>query len=287
MRKIDLLSASAVALLAMLPSTAFGQTTSADPAPAQPAPAQQAPGSTGFSPAAQEAGWGSDIVVTAQRQAQTLQDVPIAVSAFSAETLQAQQIDNASDLQLTLPNVTFSKGNFTGSSFTIRGIGDLCVGISCDAATAVHINGTPLFATRIFETEYFDLERVEVLRGPQGTLFGRSATSGVVNFITAKPRTDKFSASGDAEYGNYDSIRLKGMINVPLGDTAAVRLAGFYLKRDGYTENIYNDTRIDGRDMYAIRGSFRWEPSVDTTLDLMGYYFREKDDRLRIQKQQC
>lgn len=287
MRKIDLLSASAVALLAMLPSTAFGQTTSADPAPAQPAPSQQAPGSTGFSPAAQEAGWGSDIVVTAQRQAQTLQDVPIAVSAFSAETLQAQQIDNASDLQLTLPNVTFSKGNFTGSSFTIRGIGDLCVGISCDAATAVHINGTPLFATRIFETEYFDLERVEVLRGPQGTLFGRSATSGVVNFITAKPRTDKFSASGDAEYGNYDSIRLKGMINVPLGDTAAVRLAGFYLKRDGYTENIYNDTRIDGRDMYAIRGSFRWEPSVDTTLDLMGYYFREKDDRLRIQKQQC
>ena len=121
MRKIDLLSASAVALLAMLPSTAFGQTTSADPAPAQPAPAQQAPGSTGFSPAAQEAGWGSDIVVTAQRQAQTLQDVPIAVSAFSAETLQAQQIDNASDLQLTLPNVTFSKGNFRkeGSAITI------------------------------------------------------------------------------------------------------------------------------------------------------------------------
>ena len=93
-----------------------------------------------------------DIIVTAQKREESIQDVPIAVSAFSAETLQAQQIDNASDLQLTLPNVTFSKGNFTGSSFTIRGIGDLCVGISCDAATAVHINGTPLFATRIFET---------------------------------------------------------------------------------------------------------------------------------------
>ena len=272
MRKIDLLSASAIALIAMLPSAALAQTA--------PAPA-------GTAPVAQDTGFGSDIVVTAQRQAQTLQEVPIAVSAFSAEALQQQQIDNASDLQLSLPNITFSKGNFSGSSFTIRGIGDLCVGISCDAATAIHINGTPLFATRIFETEYFDLERVEVLRGPQGTLFGRNATSGVINFISAKPRTDRFAASGEAEYGNYDSIRAKAMINVPLGDTMAVRLAGFYLNRDGYTKNLYDNTSIDGRDMYAIRGSFRWEPSIDTTFDLMGYYFREDDDRLRIQKQQC
>ena len=96
--------------------------------------------------------YGSEIVVTAQRQAERLQDVPIAVSAFSAEALESQQIENASDLQLTLPNVTFSKGNFTGSSFTIRGIGDLCVGFSCDSATAIHVNGSPLFGTRLFET---------------------------------------------------------------------------------------------------------------------------------------
>ena len=100
-----------------------------------------------------------EIIVTAQRQAQSLQEVPIAVSAFSAEALEKQQIKNASDLQLTLPNVTFTKGNFTGSSFTIRGIGDLCVGVSCDSATAIHLDGTPLIATRLFETEYFDLER--------------------------------------------------------------------------------------------------------------------------------
>ena len=158
---------------------------------------------------------GNDIVVTAQRRAESLQSVPIAVSAFSAEALEAQQIDNASDLQLTLPNVTFSKGNFTGSSFTIRGIGDLCVGTSCDAATAIHLNGSPLFGTRLFETEYFDLERIEVLRGPQGTLFGRNATSGVVNFITAKPDLSGFHAAGEAEYGNYNSIKAKGMINLP------------------------------------------------------------------------
>ena len=110
------------------------------------------------------------IIVTAQRQAESLQEVPIAVSAFDSEALEAQQIENASDLQLTLPNVQFSKSNFTASSFTIRGIGDLCVGVSCDSATAIHLNDSPLFGTRLFETEYFDLERIEVLRGPQGTL---------------------------------------------------------------------------------------------------------------------
>ena len=152
------------------------------------------------------------IIVTAQRQNQSLQEVPIAVSAFDAAALEAQQIENASDLQLTLPNVSFTKSNFTASSFTIRGIGDLCVGVSCDSATAVHLNSAPLFATRLFETEYFDLERVEVLRGPQGTLFGRNATSGVVNVVTAKPELGSFGGAGEFEYGNYNSIKVKGSV---------------------------------------------------------------------------
>ena len=228
-----------------------------------------------------------DIIVTAQRQAQSLQDVPIAVSAFSAEALTEKQINNAAQLQLTLPNITFSKGNFTGSSFTIRGVGDLCVGVSCDSATAIHLNDLPLFATRLFETEYFDLERVEVLRGPQGTLFGRNATSGVINFVTGKPDLRGFKASGEASYGNYNEIRLQGMVNVPLGENFAARVAGFYLKRDGYTENLFNGEDLDGRDMFALRGSLRWEPTDDTTIDVMGYWFKEDDNRLRIQKQLC
>ncbi|MGC1468580.1 MAG: TonB-dependent receptor [Sphingorhabdus sp.] len=264
MRKLHLISATALAV-----------------SMAMPAFAQDAP------QADEDAGYKDEIVVTAQRQSQSLQEVPIAVSAFSAEMLESQQIENASDLQLTLPNVTFSKGNFTGSSFTIRGIGDLCVGISCDAATAIHLNGTPLLATRLFETEYFDLERVEVLRGPQGTLFGRNATSGVVNFVSAKPDFSGFKASVDAEYGNFNAMKVKGMINVPLGETLAFRGTGFYVKRDGYTTNVYNGNDIDGREMYAIRGSLRWQPSPDTTVDLLGYYFKEDDNRLRIQKQLC
>ena len=228
-----------------------------------------------------------EIIVTAQRQAQSLQEVPIAVSAFSAEALEKQQIKNASDLQLTLPNVTFTKGNFTGSSFTIRGIGDLCVGVSCDSATAIHLDGTPLIATRLFETEYFDLERVEVLRGPQGTLFGRNATSGVVNFVPVRPDLTAVKGSGEIEYGNFNSVKAKGVINLPLSDRLGARLSGFYLKRDGYTNNIFDGKKMDDRDMYAVRGSVRWEPTDSTTIDLMGYYFREDDNRMRIQKQMC
>ncbi|MFM2410332.1 MAG: hypothetical protein RL481_1160, partial [Pseudomonadota bacterium] len=161
MRKLHLISATALAVSLAMPAMAQNSPQAEDEAMAEE------PG----------------IIVTAQRTAQNLQDVPIAVSAFNEEMLASQQIENSSDLQLTLPNVTFSKGNFTGSSFTIRGIGDLCVGVSCDSATAIHLDGTPLLSTRLFETEFFDLGRIEVLRGPQGTLFGRNATSGVVNIV--------------------------------------------------------------------------------------------------------
>jgi len=228
-----------------------------------------------------------DIIVTAQRRSESLQQVPISVSAFTGQALERQQISNASDLQLSLPNVTFTKTNFTSSSFTIRGIGDLCTGFSCDAATGIHINDMPLVSTRLFETEYFDLERVEVLRGPQGTLFGRNATSGVVNFITARPNLSRVAASASLEYGNYESLKATGMINVPLTDTIGVRASGFFLSRDGYTKNVFNNSRVDGRDLWAVRGSIRWKPSAGTTLDIIGYAFNEDDDRSRVQKQLC
>ncbi len=227
------------------------------------------------------------IIVTAQRSNERLQDVPIAVSAFSAEALDKQQIKNTSDLQLTLPNVTFTKGNFTGSSFTIRGIGDLCVGVACDSATAIHLNDAPLFGTRLFEGEFYDLAQIEVLRGPQGTLFGRNATSGVINFRTARPDLSGLSANAEAEYGNFNGVKMKGMLNVPIGDTVGVRLAGYYLNRGGYTKNLYDDSHIDDRNLWGARASLRFEPSSSTTIDLMAQYFHEKDNRMRIQKQMC
>jgi outer membrane receptor protein involved in Fe transport len=242
---------------------------------------------TAASPAEPASNSIQEIIVTAQRQSQRLQDVPIAVSAFSAQALESQQIRTTSDLQLSLPNVTFTKTNFTSSSFTIRGIGDLCVGESCDSATAIHLNDAPLFQTRLFEGEFYDLAQIEVLRGPQGTLFGRNATSGVVDFHTAPPVIGKTEMSADVEYGNYNAVKFKGMINVPIGENLAVRAAGYYLRRDGYTTNLYDGSKIDGRDMYGLRGSLRWEPGSRTTFDLVGQFFHEKDSRMRIQKQEC
>jgi len=273
MKKFELLAASAIALIAATPAMAQNV-----PAPATPAAAPQADDQDQI----------ADIVITAQRQSETLQTVPIAVSAFSAETLKAQQINTTSDLQLTLPNITFTKSNFTSSSsFNIRGIGDLCVGVTCDAATAIHVNDVPVLGSPIFQNEYFDMERIEVLRGPQGTLFGRNATGGVINFITAKPDLSGIHASGDVEYGNYNSVRVKGMFNLPLGDVFGVRVAGYYLNRDGFTKNLSTNSNIDGRNQYDVRVSLRFQPTANTTLDIVGHYFKEDDDRSRVQKQLC
>lgn len=278
MKKFELLAASAIAMISATPALAQTQagadTPQAQAPAAAPAPQQQ----TGGVP---------DIIVTAERQSERLQQVPIAVSAFTAQNLQQQQIVNPAALEESLPNVSFTKTNFTSSSFTIRGIGDLCTGTTCDQATAIHVNDMPLVNTRLFETEFYDMERIEVLRGPQGTLFGRNATSGVVNFITAKPDLSGIHASGEIEYGNYNTKEAKAMLNVPIGSTLGVRVAGLWLNRDGFTHNVYNDTDVDGRKLYSVRGTLSWEPDSDTRLDLIGYYFHEKDDRARIQKQLC
>ena len=288
MKKTELLAASALALLIATPAVAqTASTTSAQDGAPTNGPGQEATSTPTNDARTAPATMPGDIVVTAQRQSQRLQDVPIAVSAFTAENLERQQIVNPLALQQTLPNVTFTKTNFTTSSFTIRGIGDLCTGATCDTATAIHVNDMPLVTTRLFESEFFDLERVEVLRGPQGTLFGRNATSGVVNFITAKPDLSGIHSAGEFEYGNYDSKRVKAMLNLPFTDTLGIRLAGTYLNRGGYTHNTYDNRDIDGRDLYSLRGTLSWAPTSDTRIDLIGYYFHERDDRSRIQKQLC
>jgi len=253
----------------------------------QPVWAQQSPAAEpGALAEANEADAG-EIVVTAQRKSESIQNVPIAITAFDSKALERQQIRSTSDLQMSIPSVTFTKSNFASSNFTIRGIGDAAIATSGDTSIGIAVNEMPLVTTRLFETDYFDLERVEVLRGPQGTLFGRNATGGVINFVTAKPDLSGIAASAVLQYGNYDTRRAEAMFNLPLTDTLGVRVAGTYLKRDGYTKNLHTGNRIDGRDQYALRGSLRWQPTSDTTLDLMGYYFKEDSNRSRIQKQLC
>lgn len=227
-----------------------------------------------------------ELVVTAQKKEEALQDVPIAVSAFDQNALEKSKIDGGPNLVLAVPNVNFSKGNFTGYNFQIRGIGSKLVAGSGDAGTGIHLNNAPLIANNLFETEFYDVERVEVLRGPQGTLYGRNATGGVVNLLTAKPK-DVFEANVRAEYGNYNTTKLRGMVNVPINDMLAVRVAGSMLKRDGFGKNLTTGNDADDRDLYGVRGSISFKPSERFRTWAVWDHFEEDDSRSRIGKQFC
>ena len=147
------------------------------------------------------AGAGAEVealIVTAQKREEDIQDVPIAISAFTQESLERSQIAGGPDLMTQIPNMTFTKTNFASYSIQIRGIGTQAISATTDPAVAVAFNNTPFVRNRFFEQEFYDLQRVEVLRGPQGTLYGRNATAGVVNIISAKPKfVYEARASGD------------------------------------------------------------------------------------------
>jgi outer membrane receptor protein involved in Fe transport len=229
------------------------------------------------------------VVVTAEKKKADVQDVPIAVTAISGETLEERQIESFRDLQFTVPSVTFSKGNFTGNNFQVRGIGVSAVGVSADSGVAVHTNNIYIVSTTGLATsEYFDLDRIEILRGPQSTLYGRNATGGAVNIITAKPDLDELLANFEAEYGEFGDKRVKAMVNVPIiDDTLAVRLAGIIAKHDGFVRNVFTGNDVDDQDVYSFRGSVRWEPTAKTTVDFMASYFHEDDTHVRSPKQMC
>jgi outer membrane receptor protein involved in Fe transport len=236
------------------------------------------------------AGGGAEVealIVTAQKREEDIQDVPIAISAFSQEDLTRSQVAGGPDLITQVPNMTFTKTNFSSYSIQLRGIGTQAISATTDPAVAVAFNNTPFIRNRFFEQEFYDLQRVEVLRGPQGTLYGRNATAGVVNIISQKPKfVAEAKLSGDVS--NFNSSRLEGMVNIPLvEDKVALRLAGAWTKRDGYAVNELNDHPIDGRDLWSTRLSLRVQPSDRLDMNLIWEHFEEDDDRLRSGKQLC
>jgi len=216
-----------------------------------------------------------------------VQSIPIAITALSQEQLTATQTAGGPDLVKQVPNLTFTKTNFTGYSINIRGIGTQAISVTTDPAVAVAFNDTPFIRNHFFEQEFYDVGQVEVLRGPQGTLYGRNATAGVVNLISAKP-TDQFEAMASGEIGNYGQRRFEGMINVPLvDDELDVRLAGEWTKRQGYSFNESTDQRIDGRDLWSGRLSIAWKPFDKLQTTFIWEHFSEDDDRIRSSKQLC
>ena len=231
-----------------------------------------------------------EVIVTAQRTEQSLQDVPIAVSAFSEEILSDRQIEFASDLQLQVPGVSYSADGFGSGGFAIRGVTNFAVSSSSDAGVEIHVNGLPLGATSTNEIGFLDMQRVEVLRGPQGTLFGRNATGGVVNFITNAPELDELYGNVKIQAGQNNEKQLEAILNVPISDELAIRFAFNNFEKDGVGKNLYSkatNTNYDARDSYQWRMSLRWEPTDDSSVTLIHNAYDEESSRQQISGVYC
>jgi outer membrane receptor protein involved in Fe transport len=229
----------------------------------------------------------SEVVVTAQRKREPEQTVPIAITALSTQALKEQKIEGGPDLLRAVPNASFTKTNFSGYNLTIRGIGTQAVAVATDPGVSVNFNGTALIRNNLFEQEFFDVDQVEVLRGPQGTLYGRNATAGAVDVISSKP-TDTFEGEIKGEVGNYSSRRFSGYVNVPLiGDKLDLRIAGSSTDRSGYEYNSETGDAIDGRNLYSTRVTLQFKPNDRFKADLVWEHFDESDNRARSTKQLC
>tara|TARA_R110002020_G_scaffold86985_11_gene214691 strand:+ start:866 stop:1582 length:717 start_codon:yes stop_codon:yes gene_type:complete len=185
------------------------------------------------------------IVVTAQGRSQALSDVPIAVSAIGAEQLQQSGTSDIRELNQLAPSLLVSStGNEANGSARVRGIGTVGDNPGLESSVAVFIDGVYRSRSGNALSELGPIERIEVLRGPQGTLGGRNSSAGMISITTAAP---EFQLSGyaSATYGNYDQIRLEGGINAPLSDTIAARIDGVYLKRDGFYNDVVNGTDVN------------------------------------------
>jgi len=227
------------------------------------------------------------IVVTSSKIKGDIQTVPIAITALSQEQLTSRQIAGGPDLVKEVPNLTFTKTNFTGYNIQIRGIGTQAISVTTDPAVAVAFNDTPFIRNHFFEQEFFDVGQVEVLRGPQGTLYGRNATAGVVNIVSAKP-TDQFEAMLSADWGNYYNRRYEGMVNIPIvDDRMGLRVAGEWTKRNGYSFNQTTGKPIDGRDLWSSRVTLGLKPIPQLQAYAVWEHFQEGDDRVRSAKQLC
>lgn len=255
--------ALAGASIALLPQAALAQ----DAGTQEPAAAAEASPET----------TGPVIVVTAQGREQSLADVPVAVSAVSGELLEKSGTNDIRELNQVAPSLLVSStGNEANGSARIRGIGTVGDNPGLESSVAVFVDGVYRSRSGNALSELGPIDRIEILRGPQGTLGGRNASAGLISIYTAPPEFET-SGYGAFTYGNYDAIRVEGGINVPLGQTVAARVDGVYFKRDGFYNDVNNDTTVNNRDRYLVRGQLLFEPSDTLSFRLVGDYSKKDE----------
>jgi len=249
-----------------------------------PAMAQDSDTEAGNSPRGgdqQEAASSNVIIVSAQKREQAAQDVPLAISAVQGAALQEQGITDVQSLQVAVPNITIGT-SFGYANLFIRGLGLNSVFANVDPSVTLHEDGAVISQPAAQLFSFFDLERVEVLRGPQGTLYGRNATGGTINLITAKP-TDYLSGYARIQGGNYGALESEGAVSGPLSDTVAARLSYFVSTRDGFGTNLVSGNDVNDYDSRAFRGQIRFEPTQDFEFLLSASYGRENDSANALQ----
>jgi iron complex outermembrane receptor protein len=218
----------------------------------------------------------SDIIVTAQKRSENLQNVSVAVTAISGDALQDRGISDVQALARLVPNVTFSDKNGE-ARINLRGLGfDNLWASSAEPRVAYHVDGAYVAQSgNIFGT-FYDVERVEVNRGPQGTLFGRNAVAGTMNVITRDP-TETLSGYINAEVGNYSSANVSGAISVPLDDGVSARVAFQTRNHDGYDYNVTNKIDINNLNSQAVRGKLKFDRGGPMSVVFSADYFRQRD----------
>ena len=254
MRSILLATAAAM----LFPAAAFAQ---------QPAEAAQ-----------DESAGAPEIIVTATRRSQFLSDVPIAVSAVSGEALEKSGGTDIRQLNQLAPSLLVSSAtNESNGAARIRGVGTVGENPGLESSVAVFVDGVYRSRTGVGLTDLGPLEGIEVLRGPQGTLFGRNASAGLLSITTAKPKFE-FGGQGEISYGNFNAFRVVGSLTGPiLGDKAAFRIDALYNKRDGFLTDTVSGRAINNRDRFLIRGQLLLKPNDDLSIRLIGDY-NQKDE---------
>jgi iron complex outermembrane recepter protein len=213
-----------------------------------------------------------EIVVTAQGRTQLLSDVPVAISAVNAETLQNSGANDIRQLNQVAPSLLVSStGSEANGSARIRGIGTVGDNPGLESSVPVFIDGVYRSRSGIGLNELGEIDRVEVQRGPQGTLGGRNSSAGLISIYSKKPEFD-FGGSGELTYGNFDFMRAASSITGPIGETVAFRVDGVYVKRDGFYTDPQNGKDINDRDRYFLRGQLLFEPSDDLSIRLIADY---------------
>lgn len=222
-----------------------------------------------------------DIVVTARKRSENVQSIPIAIDALGGDTLLQRRIADPTDLARQFPNISFKQSSAVNAGISIRGVGTQNFHLTAQQAVGQYLDEVSLVTPFTSTLGLFDLERVEVLRGPQNTLFGRNTTGGAINYVSRRPDPDAgFNGYARINAGRFDRIDVEGAIGIPLGERLAIRVAGQIQTRDGPFRDVATGQKIGSTRKYSGRFGLGWEPDADTSVLLSGHVGYNRGSRL-------